>query len=1099
MLRCLVITALVLCAVVAHAQSTGTIGGFVTDPSGAAVPDATVTATLVSQNASRTATTGTDGSYVFNAMTPGVYRVSVEKTGFQQLIQSDVVLATNQNLRLDLSVRIGQIAETVEVSGVAPLVDTRSPALASLVDDRRVVDLPLNGRNVINLAATLPGIVSVSAPQQLTDARSGPVMNVNGSTATQNLFTFNGGIFINPSRNTGMNYPPPDALQEFSIQTQSFTAEYGRNAGSQVNVVSRSGTNEFHGSLWEFHRNDNLNARNFFASRRSAQVQNQFGGAAGGPVVRDKVFVFGSYQGLRDRREAVTQTVDVPSPAERIGDFRGLGRNLTNPTDTLTGQPFTDSTGRPCVQGSVILSGCISPVAANLLKFIPEAAGNRITIFDPQPRNGDMYMGRIDWNQSSRNVVSGHIYVDRNRLDRPVLSGGNVRGYIGRFTSQQTTMASINDTFTITPAVINQSTVAFLRSTSLSDSPSTTPNEDIGIRGLPLYAESGRLQVTAGNVNFTSGGRVPFVSNNWQFRNMTSWNRGRHNLKFGGEYLHLTFLQIFLSPPRATFNGSRSGDPFADFLLGAFRDVSGGFGVRTNDDSQRAPSLFINDEWRIHPRFSLTLGLRWEPMFPWVDKYDRLTSLAAIGTDARSARFPDAPPGFLFAGDPGVPRGISPSDLNNVAPRFGFAWDALGNGRLSVRGAYGIFYDSLKADSVSQEGAPWAGNFQVFNGRIEDPFGSLGLTAPPLLPATEGFGCVNSPAFPGVSCSRFPLPISGLFLASDLKTPYVQSWNLTVERQLTRDIMLQTSYVGKTGIKLDYWRNFNPALYRNDPVTGAPPSLQNVNNRVGIAPGLLAPNVTLLETSGRSWYNGWQTQVVKRFAHGVSFNANYTWSKSIDLGSTNIFARRLDNPLSQRENKGLSDFDRRHVFVASWLWSPTVNFSNRLATGVLGGWTFTGIHTAQSGSPFTIRMGDDVAQDGSGSRQRAMLRPDAGPVEISHSSRADMVARFFNTDAFVPTNQVPRGVYGNIGRNTVTGPGFANTDFSAMKDFRLFEATRLQFRAEFFNLFNQVSFGCRETTGGCNDPDANVNSRTFGQIRSAGPAREVQLALKLIW
>ena len=338
--------AFTLCAIISQAQYTGTIGGFVVDPSGAAMPGVTVAATLTSQNLVRTAVTGEDGAYVFNAMAPGVYRIAAEKTGFQQLLRSDVALSTNQNLRLDLAMRVGQMAETVEVSAVAPLVDTRSPAISSLVDDRRVVDLPLNGRNVINLAATLPGIVSVSAPQQLSDARSGPIMNVNGSTATQNLFTFNGGIFVNPSRNTGMNYPPPDALQEFSIQTQSFTAEYGRNAGSQVNVVSRSGTNQFHGALWEFHRNDNLNARNFFASRRPAQVQNQFGGAAGGRLVRDKLFVFGSYQGLRDRREAVTQTVDVPSTVERSGDFRGLSRTLTNPIDTLTGQPFTDSSGR---------------------------------------------------------------------------------------------------------------------------------------------------------------------------------------------------------------------------------------------------------------------------------------------------------------------------------------------------------------------------------------------------------------------------------------------------------------------------------------------------------------------------------------------------------------------------------------------------------------------------------------------------------------------------------------------------------------------------------------------------------------------------------
>ena len=273
------------------------------------------------------------------------------------------------------------------------------------------------------------------------------------------------------------------------------------------------------------------------------------------------------------------------------------------------------------------------------------------------------------------------------------------------------------------------------------------------------------------------------------------------------------------------FNGGRTGYEVSDFLVGAFRTVSGGFGIRTNDDIQDAPSLFFQDEFKVHPRLTLTYGLRWEPFFPWVDKYDRLTSLQSIGTNVRSTRFPDAPPGILFASDPGIPRGITGADKNNFAPRFGFAWDVFGNGRTSVRGAVGIFYDSIKADAISQEGAPWAGNFQIFDGRAENPFGSLGQVAPPVSPAGDGFGCVNISGFPGVRCSRFPIPFSGLFVDSNLKTPYIPSWNLAVERQLKSNLMVRAAYVGKMGIKLDGWRNFNPALYANDPITGQAPSL----------------------------------------------------------------------------------------------------------------------------------------------------------------------------------------------------------------------------------------------------------------------------------
>jgi hypothetical protein len=1078
---------------------TGTISGFVTDPSGAGIPEAKVTATLVQRNVSRTAQTNELGSYVFNAMPPGEYRVEAEKSGFQRVVRSEVVLAINQNLRVDVALQIGELAQTVEVMAAAPLVDTRSPSLSSLVDDRRVQDLPINGRNVIGLAVTLPGILSVSAPQQLSDARSGPIMNVNGSLDTQNLFTFNGGMFINPSRNTGMNYPPPDALQEFSIQTASFSAEYGRNAGSQVNVVSKSGTNEFHGSAWEFLRNDNLNARNFFAPRRPNQAQNQFGFAAGAPIRKDKLFLFGSYQGLLVRREAVSTTFAVPSAAERSGDFRGLSRTLTNPVDTLTGRPFTDSSGIPCISGNVISSSCISPVAKNLLPFIPTSPSGQVTVFDPQPRDGNMFIIRGDWNQSAKNIVSGHVFIDKNTQDRPQLGGGNIVGYAGRFLNQQTTTVTLSDTYTISPTVLNVANATFLRSTSLSNADTTVTHDKIGVNNLPFYPESGRLSVSIGNISFTTGGRTLFASNNWQFRNTTNWIKGRHNFKFGGEWMHLTFLQIFLGATSMQFNGTRTGLEFSDFLVGAFRQVSGGFGVRTNDDIQDAPSLFFQDEFKVNSRLTLTYGVRWEPNFPWVDKYDRLTSLKAIGTNARSTRFPDAPPGILFAGDPGVPRGISGPDKNNFAPRFGFAWDVLGNGRTSVRGSVGIFYDSIKADAISQEGAPWAGNFQIFNGRAEDPFGSLGLTPPPPAPAGDGFGCVDSPTFPGVRCTRFPIPFAGLFVDSNLKTPYIPSWNLTLERQLVSDLMVRGTYVGKMGIKLDGWRNFNPARFVNDPITGAAPSLQNVNNRVILAPGILAPNVTWLETSFRSWYNAFQGEVIKRFNRGLSFSASYTWAKSLDLMSTNVFNRRLDNPFNYRDNKGRSDFDRKHAFVASWLWDPGWRFDHPLQNAILSGWTFTGIHTAQSGAPFSVRMGDDVALDGSGSRQRAMLKPDAGPLKLEHSSRADMIAKYFNTDAFVPTSQVPRGLYGNSGRNILDRPALLNNDFSVMKDIRLTERYRMQFRSEFFNIFNRVNLGSSETTGGSNDPDSTVTSSTFGRIRSAGPAREIQFALKFIW
>lgn len=1081
-----------------RAQTTGTINGNVTDSSGALVPAATVTATLIDQQVRRAAISNSEGFYSLSALPPGRYSIAVEKTGFQRSEQTGVILTLNQNLRLDITLEVGQAAQTVSVTADTPLVDTRSGTLAGLVDDRRMVDLPINGRNVIGLANMLPGVVSVNAPQQLTDARSGPTLNVNGSLENQNYFTLNGGVFLNPSRNTGMNFPPPDAVQEFSIQTQNFTAEYGRNAGAQINVVSRSGSNTFHGTLWEFLRNDKLNARNFFASRVSGRKQNQYGAAAGGAIIPNRLFGFGSWQGLRDRAEAIGAQSVVPSTAQRNGDFTALSTTLRNPVDALTGQPFTDSTGAPCVQGNVVRQGCISPVAKSLMPLIPESPSGRYTVLSPAPQNGSMVLGRVDWNHTDRHNLYGNVFIDANQRRRPTLISGNIPDYLSDTLSQRTTTISLHDTYTFSPNLVNEVIATYLRSASLSSPDEIIEPSSLGIN-MPLYAEAGGPSISVGsNIVFGGGsGRVDFKSNNWQLRDVAAWTTGRHNLKFGGEYLKLSFRQLFVSPPNFNFNGTRSGNEFADFLMGAYFSLSANFGVRTNDNLQTAPSLFVQDDIRVNRRLTLSFGLRWEPYFPWVDRYDRLQSLAGISTRAQSTRFPTAPPGILFAGDPGVPRGITSSDLNNFAPRFGFAWDIFGDGKTSVRGAYGIFYDSIKADSVSQENAPWAGNIRTSNGRIENPFTSVGQTAPPVAP--QEFNCYPVSAFPGVQCSLFPLPLSGLYISSQMRTPYIQSWNLTVQRQLTASTIVEASYIGKAGIKIEGYRNFNPGLYISDPVTGAAPSLQNVNNRTASLPGILAPNAIMLDNSFRSWYNGLQTQVRQRFSHGLSFNFNYTWSKALDTMSSNIYGRLLDNPLSVADNKGRADFDRTHVFAGSWVWSPTLGNRQGFVSAIFNDWTLSGLHQWQTGSPFSIRAGTDIALDGSGSRQRASLRPGAGPITLDHPDRNSQVQRYFNTDAFLRAAESTPGTYGNSGRNIIEGPAFGNTNFAVLRDFPLKERLRLQFRSEFFNLFNQVRLGSTNTTGAFNDPDNSVTSATFGRIRTAAPAREIQFALKLIW
>jgi Carboxypeptidase regulatory-like domain/TonB dependent receptor-like, beta-barrel len=1101
-----------------HAQVTGSVSGYVKDQTGAAVPGAKVTATLVSQSVSTSTTSNAEGFYQFTAVQPGLYTVTVEMTGFQKLTHTNVVVSVGQPVRLDLELALGRVTQAVEVSAAPPLVNTTSATASDLIDDRRIVDLPLNGRNVVGLAVTVPGVLNVNAPQQLTDARSGPTMNVSGGRDNMNLFMLNGAYFNNPSRNTGMNPPPPDAVQEIRIQTANFDAEYGHNPGSQVTMVTKAGTDQFHGDAWEFLRNDALDTRNFFSDTVPALKENQFGAAGGGPLWKShNLFFFGSYQGLRVRPQSVPVVAFVPSAAERSGDFTGSGTALSNPINPLTGLGYTDSSGNPCVAGNIVNPACISPVAQNLLKYVPTSATGQIVALGSSPSNDDMALARIDWNQSSKHSLFGTFLLDHNTNTTP-FNNGNIPGYDGDSLVEQTGEWSINDTYTFSPTFLNQFVGSFLRTASFEHNTQTITPSQLGIQNFPQFVPEGSISASVGGL-FTlgSGFLTRFINNNWQVRDVMTKISGNHTFKFGGEVLHPHFVQRFIGSPGFNFSGIRTGDPVADFLLGAYDTMSGDFGVRDNDDITTLPSVFIQDQWKVKPRLTLTLGLRWEPYKWWIDRHNRIDTVVP---GAQSTVVPDAPVGILFPNDPGLTRSVTKHawDMNNLAPRFGFAWDVFGKGKTSVRGAYGVFYESINADSLAQENPPFAGFFNGFNGSINDPFGSVGQTPPPAAP-TGKFGCVKISTPPGFECPLFPLPAGGVFNETTLFTPYDQEWNLTIQHQLTPSIMLETGYVGKIGTKIEALRTYNPAQFvpgtTYDPTSGLENALStpdNINSRVIYEPGILSPQGFLLGNDFRSWYHGWQTQVTKRMSQGLEVVASYTLSKSIDSSSTDNLGATVSDPFNLRTERGRSDWDRLHAFVASWVWSPQAHFAEPWKNKLYGDWTISGITSLQSGSPLTFASGEDVAVDGTFGTQHAQLNGQT--IGMSHSNRASMINEFFNTAAFVnPTcsfspqpgnplsieqqNCTPfnltysmLGQYGNSGRGILNGPAFSNTDFSIIKNIPITERYKLEFRSEFFNVFNQVNFS---------NPDQTVIDGTFGQITGANSGRVIQFGLKLLF
>jgi len=1076
-----------------EAQVAGTISGYVRDESGAVVPGVDVKATMIGQQLSRSAVSDQTGFFSLLAMPRGNYEITAQLTGFATQ-RTTAELTAGENLRVDFKMNLSQLQETVVVTGSAALVETRSATISGLVDDRRVQELPLNGRNVVELARTLPGITDVSASQEMSSTRGGPTLIAHGASRGQNNFTLNGSNFTNFSQTAGFNPPPPDAVQEIRIQTSAFSAEYGNNAGSQVSMVTKAGSNTLRGSAWEFHRNDKLNARSFFQPRRPKQRQNQFGASAGGPILPNKLFYFGSYQKLTNRAEAGSAQALVPSDAQRAGNFSSLATALRNPVDPITGRAFADASGAPCVSSNIVNPSCISPVAkAYLDRFIPRSESGTVVKLIPSPLDAYNWVARVDHTISSKNNLFGHYFRDHyQRTSSP----GNVN-YVDQSDVADVKQWGVTDTHAFSSTFLNEATVSFMDAESFRIATGRVPPREMGINVDEGYLGVGMSLNVSGLFNLSFVGPERQVYRNWHWRDAMTLVRGAHTFKWGYEGMYVNFDLIRGNGARsATFTGTRSGSPMADFMLGAFDQVSYGFGAADSFPLLWKHQFFLQDEWKVTPRITMNVGLRYEPWFPWEQEYGRYTSWEY---GKQSVVKPDAPRGILFVGDPGVPRKTVESDLNNFAPRVGLAWDVNGNGRTVLRSGYGIYYNHISGTSVHAAEAPWTGTVQLFSGRIDDPFGSLNRTLPPSgVPISGEFGCVPISQYPGLQCPLYPLPLNFVYNDLEMATPTVHHVNTSFQRQLTNALMVDVAYIGRFGYKLEGHRHFNPAQFINSPRTGLAPSTQNINERVLYEPGIIGPTSRVLETRYRSWYHGLELKATRRFSRGFMFSGFYTLSRALDtlLDSGAGLTAGVANPFDLSVMKGRAEFDRRHVLGLSWVWEQSRRFENKLLAGLLGGWEVSGVHNVSSGNPLNFVMGTDVALDGTGGagRQLAQLAPGMTHQDIvrDHQNRDDFITAFFNAGAFVPANQLPRGIYGNSGKNVISGPAMATSDLAVMRNFRLpgRDGLRFQVRGELFNAFNQVNF---------EQPNQVVSSASFGRITNAKSGRVGQLVAKLLW
>lgn len=1073
-LRCF---CLVGVAVFAHAQGSGTISGSVTDASGAAVAEARIRITNLSTNAVRTAATDLAGSYSLTPLPPALYRIQVEHAGFQSYSQSGIRLQVDERLRLDIELKIGQVNEVVEVTGQASAVNTQDAVLRNVVDARRMVDLPLNGRNALSLVTLTPGVVPIRGDVGTSFQPSDQVTaSVSGSRSNGINYVMDGGDNQDTYRSVANSFPNPDLLQEFSVQTNSYSAEFGGRAGGVVNVVTRSGSNSFHGSAFEFLRNYKLNARNFFASGNDGLKRNQYGATFGGPVIipglyngRNRTFFFGGFQNTPIRSVPNTALTRVLTNAQRQGDYsnvRSGNGSLIVIRDPDTNQPFA---------GNVIPQSRIDPVFQNFLKQgVP-------TTDDPTGQLRYSRANRSDNNEWS--LRADHLFNERNRIfgrifredgTTPNLGApGNIISFSNSLI-QVATNATLNYQRVISPNLIGELATTFNRSWGVRGEATPFTWTDLGARLTPAAASKDFiLNSVPGYFAINLFGDTTLVRNNFQYKGSLAWQRGRHNLKFGFDIIRRQFNLplVNVNGGGAYAFGQLTGDGAADALLGRPTSFaqSDGFRVKVRQTDWIG---FFQDDFKLSRRVTLNAGVRYEPFRPWEDQWlPDLPQAAYFVPGARSNVFSNAPAGMLFYGDPGVQKQLAKQRNLRISPRLGLAIDPFGDGKSSVRIGYGIFYDTLLPTEQVQQPA----NLPMFATAINFAFPAT--TADPYAGRTTPF----PGPYPKPANVTIPRPVSWNAMDLAFNNPYIQQWNLTLERQIFGSVnLIRATYQGSKGTRLPLVYNENVGTFIPGQSTRA-----NVNQRRPYWPDYSAFRV--LKSVANSTYHAMVLTYERRFSRNWSVTSSYTWSRNIDsainAGTANTGV--INNPYNWNSNRGLSDSDRTHAFVASYLWDlPKLRNAPAVIRHVFGNWQNNGIVTAYSGFTFSPGAGIDQSLTGNGAD-----RPDVvGDWRMpGNRSQGEQILRWFQTSAFT----LPReGSFGNAGRNILRGPSSFNVDWGLFKQIPVREGHNVQFRTEFFNIFNHTNLGL---------PDSNLQSPNFGRITSAGSPRIIQFALKYVF
>ena len=1087
------------------------------DPTGAAVLGATVNATQTETGLNRTANTDRSGGYVLLELPVGHYRLKVEAKGFQAYIQQGITLDVNETASVPVRLAVGAETQHVDVQADAQLIQSTVTSLGKTVSEREVLDLPLNGRNFTQLGLLQPGVVPLTPG--LAEAggslRDGQAYAVNGQRPESNNFLIDGANNFNGVDGGFVLKPPVDAITEFKILTHNATAEFGNTLGSTTNIITRSGTNSYHGALWEFLRNDVLDATNYFGTTTEPLKQNQFGGTFGGPIRKDKSFFFGYFEGFRNR-QGETDSSTVPSKAERQGNFAEIcpegftGGFCNNPNNQL----FNVFLNQPYPNNQFDMSS-ISTLTQNLLNYFP-APNNGTNVYTATQivhQDSNQFGLRFDQYVGDSDVLNfRYAYSDGTELHPIATSGASVPGFpVGQDQRAQNFVAQ--ETHTFSPTTIGVFRFSYLRNKFLyGESENNTTPASLGFGYQPsLDAAIGPpfIQVNGyTTIGDPITGPRDTYENAFDYSGSFSWVHGRHDFKFGGGYQHLqvNVLQGIASNGFFVFAPFPVvPDAFASFLFGQpvfFLQGRGDFsrGIRGN-----ALNAYAQDTYKATSRLTLNIGLRYELPFPYTEIHNRQT----LWIPGRQSKvMPNAPEDLLYPGDPGVPAGLIPTFKKGFAPRVGLAWDPTGNSKWLVTSAYGIFYEPY----YTGQGGP-----------LQAP-----ISAPPYLQTQQisltptTFLNFPDPYFGNPPPDgTFATPLTNLTLAPNLPLPYTQDWDLNVQRSLGSDLLLEIGYVGTKGTKLPRFVEGNPAIYVPGyfPASGGqPPQPISTSSNADFrrihsgctldpaSPPCTYSSTGLIEGIANSSYNALEASLTKRFSHGLAFLAAYTYSKTIDDASSFNMTGSASKPVAGENDlaqdpfdlgaeRGRSLFDSRNRLVFSYQWSlPFWRQPHGWYQHAFGDWQINGIVTLMSGTPFTVFDSTDFSVQGSAPEitgffsNRPNLVPGKNPNSGPHTAGAWLDASAFQRITQDPNSPVQQ--FGTAGRNIAQGPGYADWDFSAFKNIRVAEGKEFQFRAELFNFLNHPNFHL---------PDSDIGSPTFNQVLEAQAPRQIQFALKFLF